>query len=96
MKGEARSRGRVPLATGISLDIGGALSWCVVVDDDLVGLPVAFAWSEHHGACILEHRYEIRHHNGLREEVLGGAEEVGALPFPTAFLLVVVASVTRP
>ena len=34
----------------------------VVVDDDLILLPVALAWREHHGTGILKHRDEIRCH----------------------------------
>ena len=68
----------------------------VVVDDYLMALPVALARSEHDGACILEHRNEIGHDDGLGEEVLGRTKEKRALPLPETFLLVIVTSVAGP
>ena len=67
----------------------------VVVDDDFLLLPVAFTRSEDDGSCILEHGDEIGHHDGLRKEVFVGAEQVGALPFPSA-LRIPISSVRSP
>ena len=68
----------------------------IVVDDHLVTLPVALTRGEHDGAGFLEHGDEIGGDDGLREEVLGGAEEFGALPFPLPLADVIIAPVTGP
>ena len=68
----------------------------VVVDDDLMSLPVAFAWRVDNGTCVLEHGNEIRHDDGLGEQVFVSAEQGRALPPPLLFVLVVVAAVAGP
>ena len=80
-------------ALGFAVRGSGAV---VVVNHHLFGLPVAFAWSEHVGTGIFEHGNQVGHHNGGGEQVFGGAEQVGALPLPPAFLLVEVAAVAGP
>ena len=67
----------------------------VVVDDDFLLLPVAFTRSEDDGSCNLDHGDEIGHHDGLRKEVFVSAEQVGALPFPSA-LRIPISSVRSP
>ena len=68
----------------------------IVIDDDLVGLPVALTRRKDHSAGILEHRNEIRHYDGLGEEVLGSGIEQWSLPLPETLLVVIIVSVTLP
>ena len=77
----------------VALAVGEGCVAEVVVDYYLLALPVALARSEHHSTGFLEHRYEVRHHDGLREQVFGGAEQVWPLPLPHAAPNVVVATV---
>ena len=92
-KTRLRSIDPVVLNSMFEIVIGSGV---VVVDDDLMSLPVAFARCEDDGARILEHRDEVGHDDGLCEQVLGGAEKIRSLPLPESFLLVVVASVACP
>ena len=87
---------RVPVLAIIHFDIPGAKAWHVVVDDHLAALPGALTRTEHHGPGILEHGHEERHHDGLCEKILGSAEECGALPLPSAFVVVVISAVAGP
>ena len=59
-------------------------------------LPVPFARGEHDGSSLLQHRDEVGGDDGLREEILTGAEEGRPLPAPHMVLQTVVPSVTRP
>ena len=54
----------------------------IVVDDDVVGLRVTLSGAEDHGTGILEHGGEVGHYDGLRQQVLTGTVERGALPLP--------------
>ena len=67
-----------------------------IIHDYLVLLPVAFTWRKNHSTRILQHRYKIRYYDGLGEKILCCAEKIGALPFPSILLPVVIASVTCP
>ena len=68
----------------------------VVIDNHLVDLPVAFSWCEDDGPCLLEHGYQIRHDNGLGEQVFTASEKWWTLPFPHFILDVVIATMTGP
>ena len=68
----------------------------VVVDNDLMALPVAFSRSEDYSTGIFEHRDEIGYYDGLREQVFVGTEQCRPLPFPAQCALVVVAAVACP
>ena len=68
----------------------------VIIHDDLMGLVIPFSGCEHHSTRILQHGDDERNDEGLREKVLGGAEESGTLPIPVILLQSVVASVTLP
>ena len=81
-------------AVGFGISAVGGVH--VVVHDHLVALPVAFAGGEYAGACILEHRDEERQDERLRENVLRGAIQPGALPLPRALAGVEVAPVAGP
>ena len=85
-----------PFFTIDGLNIIRAFEGIIVVDDHFMLLPVTLTWSEDNGSGILQHGYEVGHHDGLREEVLGSAEEVGALPFPSSLVSVIISSVRRP
>ena len=65
----------------------------VVVDDDFLLLPVAFAGGEDQGTCVLQHGDQVWHDECLGEEVLCSAEEPWALPYPFLLGLVVVLAV---
>ena len=92
--GESQGVAILPFLGVIHFYVGDGSS-VVVVDDDFLLLPVAFTRSEDDGSCILEHGDEIGHHDGLRKEVFVGAEQVGALPFPSA-LRIPISSVRSP
>ena len=68
----------------------------VVVDNDFLRLPVAFAWSKDDSTSFLQHGNEVGDNDSLRKEILCGAKEFGTLPAPASFLLIVEASVTGP
>ena len=68
----------------------------VVVGQHLEFLHVAFARQHHAGPGVFEHRDQIRQHVALRIEVLAGLPQHRALPFPTVFGLVEIASVALP
>ena len=76
----------LPVVGADAFLVAAAVQDGIVVDDDFLLLPVAFPRGEDDGSGVLEHGDEIRHDEGLRELVLGGAEEPGPLPDP--FLLV--------
>ena len=71
-------------------------SCTIVIHDDFMALPIAFAGSEHHGSGILQHRDEVRHYERLGEQVLGGAKQSGALPSPFALLINVILAMALP
>ena len=79
-----------------SLMVGVGVVVSIIVYDDLIALPVALARREDDSTRVLKHRHEKGYDNTLREKVLASAEEVGALPFPLAFLLGIIASMTCP
>ncbi len=60
----------------------------VVVHYRLVGLPVAFTWTRHHCPGVFEHGEQEGIDERLREDVLRGTEQMGALPLPRAGLVV--------
>ena len=68
----------------------------IVVHDYLVALPVALTRGEDDGSGIFEHRYQVRDDNRLGEEVFGGSEKTGTLPYPFSLALLVEASVALP
>ena len=68
----------------------------VVVHNNLFFLPIAFTWCKHDGSGLFEHGNQIRHHNCLGKQILGGSKEFGTLPSPIASFLVVVSSMTGP
>ena len=80
----------LPSRRAVGLAIDGTIGAGVVVYNHLVALPVALTGRPHHGTRILEHGHEIGDDDGLGKQVLGGAEEIGTLPFPSAFLGIVV------
>ena len=91
---ETRVGGAFPLSfTALHFLIDAAT---IIVDDDFVPLPVAFARGEDHGSGIFQHRDEVRHNERLGEQVFGGAEQTGALPFPTFLGILVIFPVTLP
>ena len=90
MEAEPRLLRVLPLtAARAHLFIFGSQRRAVVVDDYLIGLPVALSGSKHVGARILEHWYEIGHHDGGSKQVFGRSKETGSLPAPPPLLLVV-------
>ena len=68
----------------------------VIVHNDTVRLPVAFARSVDKRSGILKHRHEERDDERLREQVLDRAIEQRALPFPVVLVGIVVAAVALP
>ena len=68
----------------------------VVVDNDFFFLPVALTRSEDNGSCILEHGDEVGDYDGLCVQVFRSGKELGTLPSPSRFLLVVVVTMTGP
>ena len=95
MIGEASQIRRLPFVAARLLHI---IIRCrvVVVDDDFVLLPIALTRRKHDCSGVFEHRNEVGHDDGLRENVLGGAEKIGPLPFPKAFFLVEIVAVACP
>ena len=95
---EAGLRRRLPGITEIALLIaeGHDAVRGVVVDDDLVLLPVALTRRIDDGAGILQHGHEIGHDDGLREQVFAGGEQRRTLPAPLSLTLIVVDAVTGP
>ena len=79
-----------------SLMVGVGVMAIIIVNDDLIALPIAFARRKHDSTRVLKHRHEEGYDNTLREEILASAEEVGTLPFPLVFLLGIIASMTCP
>ena len=68
----------------------------VVVYNDLICLPVAFARCVDHCSGVLEHRDEVWHHDGLCEQIFGRSEQYRALPLPYLLVGVVVGAVACP
>ena len=68
----------------------------VIIDDNLVSLPVTLARRVDYSPRAFEHRNEKRYHDALSKEVLASAKEVRALPFPLVLLLGIITSVARP
>ena len=95
VEGESGLRRVDPVVFHSLLDVV-VRSGFVVVDNQFVSLPVAFARSEDDGTRILEHRDEIRYDDGLCKKVFRRAEEERSLPLPKPFLLVEVAAVAGP
>ena len=95
MQGKAFHVSIFPFVLGICLHVVGRLR-VVVIHNQLMLLPVAFTGSEHVGACFLQHRNEIRNHDGLREQVLGGTEQGRALPFPGVLGDIIIITMTGP
>ena len=61
-----------------------------------MALPVTLTGREDGGTGILEHRDEVRHDDGLREQILRGTEEEGTLPLPPAFLHIIITAMALP
>ena len=68
----------------------------VIIDDDLMLLPVAFSWGKDISPRILQHRDEVGGNDGLRKQVFTGAEEGRTLPLPLVFCDTVIDAVTGP
>ena len=94
MPGKPSLRTIAPGILAVAFGITLAAVCVVVVHDDLVALPVTLTGRPHDGTGILKHRHQVGDNDGLREQVFGGAEQIGALPLPTACLLIVVAAMT--
>ena len=95
MPGKTGSLGILPTVLSVHLFIIGGLA-VVVVDDHLMSLPIALPGGEDHSACPFEHRYQVGYYDSLGIEIFRRAEEEGSLPFPIAFLLIVITAVTGP
>ena len=68
----------------------------VIVDNDLMALPVAFTGRIDNGSSPFEHGYEVGHDNGLGKQVFVGGKQGWALPLPPALVYIVVIAVTGP
>ena len=68
----------------------------VIVYDNLFRLPVTFTRGENNGARILQHGNEVGDDDGLCKKVFIRTKQVGTLPAPQPFLLVVEASMAGP
>ena len=68
----------------------------VVVYDDLIALPVAFAWCENIRSGVLEHGDEVGDYDGLGEEIFRRSEEGWSLPAPFSLVVVEIAPMTGP
>ena len=68
----------------------------IIVNYNLMALPVTFTWREDNSSSILKHGYEVGYNNGLCKQVFSCSKKVRALPLPCAVALTVVASVTGP
>ena len=90
--GEAGS-GLLPLLLSVPFLVDAVAVGMVVVDDDLLTHPAALAGCPDDGSGALEHGVDEGDGEGLREDVLDGAEDGGALPGPLALGDVEVAAV---
>ena len=97
VEGESCRIGFCPMVHTLCLLIHTSVaSWRVVIYNHLLALPVSFTGCKHDSPSTLQHRDEIRHHDGLGEQILTGAEEWGTLPFPDAVSEIIIDAVTCP
>ena len=94
-QGEAHA-GIIPAVLPVDLEVKACFVRAVVIDDDFMLLPIAFAWRIDYSACILKHGHEIRHDKGLRQQVFGGTEEARTLPLPFVIFQRIELAMARP
>ena len=70
--------------------------WTVIVNDNLLSLPVALTRRENDGPSTFEHRNEVGNDDGLCKQIFGSGKEFRTLPSPLGGLLVVVTAMTGP
>ena len=96
MKGKALDVCRHPRMPIARLLIAYEAVVVVIVDNDLMSLPVAFTGRIDNGSCPFEHGYEVGHDNGLSKQVFVSGKQGRALPLPPALVYIVVIAVTGP
>ena len=97
VEGESCRIGFCPMVRALCLLIDTPVAaGFVVINNHLLALPVSFTGGKHNSPSSFQHRDEIRHHDGLGEQILTRSEEWGALPFPDAVGEIIIDAVTGP